>query len=222
VAVRKEGASPSEAEIRAALSRVVTSPNFRASPQLASFLRFVVNETLTGHADCIKGYSIAVGALGRNDTFDPQTNPIVRVEAGRLRLALDRYYAGPGRHDQLVIELPRGSYIPTFGRRRMAHGLSALAAYGRQLIPQAVRRRLRLVAFVACIASGVSGTFDLALMLAERAIAPGDMPGSTVTGTNWAVTVTLSAVIIVSVVIAWWISPRLSERTAASATDTID
>lgn len=132
---------------------MVASQNFRASPQLASFLHFVVEETLTGHADRIKGYSIAVGALGRNDTFDPQTNPIVRVEAGRLRRALEHYYAGPGRRDPLVIELPRGTYVPTFNRHRMAHGLSALAAYGRQLIPQAVRRRSLL--FVACVAAAV-------------------------------------------------------------------
>ena len=107
-------ATPNEAEIRATLDRVLACPNFRASPQLASFLRFVVEETLAGQADRIKAYSVAVGALGRRDNFDPQTNPIVRVEAGRLRRALERYYAGPGCHDEVVIELPLGSYIPTF------------------------------------------------------------------------------------------------------------
>ena len=164
-------ASLSDKEIRAALDNVVGSPNFRASPRLAAFLRFVVEATLDGRADRVKEYSIAVGALGRNDTFDPQTNPIVRVEAGRLRQALERYYAGPGRSDRLVIEIPCGRYIPRFDRRRMIYRLRAFVTHGHRLIPQASRRRLRFVAFVACIAAGVSVTFDLTLMLAERMIA---------------------------------------------------
>jgi hypothetical protein len=166
-------ASPSETEIRAALDRVVASLYFRGSPRLASFLCFVVEATLAGNADRIKGYSIAIGALGRNDTFDPQTNPIVRVEAGRLRRALERYYDGSGRHDEIVIALPCGSYVPTFGHRGIARRPQTLAAHGRRLIPRAVRRRFRLVVLVTGIAACVSVTFDLALILAQRAIAPG-------------------------------------------------
>ena len=166
-------APSSDMEIRAALDRVVTSLSFRASPQLASFLRFVVETTLDGHANRIKGYSIAVGALGRNSNFDPQTNPIVRVEAGRLRLALDRYYAGPGQNDRLVIELPRGSYIPTFDCRRIVGDLRAPAVHGRRLIPRALRRRFQFVAGIAGIAVGVSAAFGLRLVLAERAVMPG-------------------------------------------------
>jgi hypothetical protein len=170
----------SETEIRAALDRIVASLSFRGSPRLASFLRFVVEATLAGHADRIKGYSIAIGALGRSDTFDPQTNPIVRVEAGRLRRALERYYAGQGRHDRIVIELPCGSYVPTFGRRRIVDHLWAFAAYGRQMIPRAVQRPLRLVMFVACIAAGVGVIFDLATILAQRAGGPASCPQATI------------------------------------------
>ena len=72
--------SPSDLEIRAALNRVVTSVCLRRSPRLVSFLCFVVEATLAGQANRIKGYCIAVGALGRSDDFDPKTNPIVRVE----------------------------------------------------------------------------------------------------------------------------------------------
>ena len=168
--------APSEAEIRAALDRIVASLYFRGSPRLASFLCFVVAATLAGEADRIKGYSIAVGALGRNDTFDPQTNPIVRVEAGRLRRALERYYAGSGQLDDLVIALPCGSYVPTFARRAMVRHLGAFAAEGRRLIPRPIRRRLKLVMFVACIATVVSVTFDLAMMLAQRTMAAGVCP----------------------------------------------
>jgi hypothetical protein len=170
VALQRNVASPGEVEIRAALDRIVASPGFRVSPQLVSFLRFVVEATLSGQADRIKGYSIAVGALGRNDTFDPQTNPIVRVEAGRLRRALAGYYAGPGRDDEVVIALPRGRSIPTFGHRGIIRGLRALAAGGRRLIPRAVRRRVRLVVLVAGVSACVSLMLDIALIMAQRAV----------------------------------------------------
>ena len=80
----------------------------------ASFLRFVVETTLAGRGDRLKGYTIGVEALGRREDFDPQIDPIVRVEAGRLRAALARYYAGPGRNEPVVIELPRGAYRARF------------------------------------------------------------------------------------------------------------
>src|SRR6202011_835820 len=52
--------------------------------------------------------------------FNPQIDPIVRVEATRLRRTLERYYAGAGANDPIVIELPRGTYVPTFSRRAAA------------------------------------------------------------------------------------------------------
>jgi tetratricopeptide (TPR) repeat protein len=104
-------------EVQHALTSIVTNPAFGASPQLAAFLRFVVDAALNGRSDRIKGYTIAVEALGRDASFDPQADPIVRVEAGRLRRALDRYYAEVGQCDPIVIELPRGSYVPVFRRR---------------------------------------------------------------------------------------------------------
>jgi hypothetical protein len=95
----------------------VASRAFRSAPKLSAFLRFVVERTLAGDAAHIKGYTIAIEALGRDESFDPATDPIVRVEAGRLRRALARYYAEDGRDDAIVIELARGSYVPTFRRR---------------------------------------------------------------------------------------------------------
>src|SRR3954468_43014 len=99
------------------LNAVLTSPQFRGCPQLVSFLRFVVTTTLDGHGDRLKGYTIAVEALGRGERFDPQSDAIVRVEAVRLRRALARYYAGEGAHDAVLIELRRGSYVPSLRRR---------------------------------------------------------------------------------------------------------
>ena len=105
-------------DIREALSRIVASHPFNTSPKLTSFLRFVVESTLAGHGDRLKGYTIGVEALGRGANFDPQTDPIVRVEALRLRRALARYYSGAGASDSVVIELPRGHYVPSFRRAR--------------------------------------------------------------------------------------------------------
>jgi hypothetical protein len=106
--------------VRAALDRILASEGFRTSPQLGAFLRYVVEATLAGRAASIKGYTIGVEALGRDASFDPQVDPIVRVEATRLRRAMERYYAGAGVDDPIIIDLPRGSYVPTFTRRDTA------------------------------------------------------------------------------------------------------
>lgn len=112
-----EDDTPRANEVRQQLARILGSAAFRVSLQLSRFLSFVVEATLAGQGDRIKAYTIAVEALGRRSDFDPQTDPIVRVEAGRLRIALVRYYSGAGRNDPLVIDLPRGAYVPTFRRR---------------------------------------------------------------------------------------------------------
>ena len=105
--------------MRAALERVITSPVFRSSPQLAAFLKFIVESALTGHTEDIKGYTIAIKALGRGEDFNPKTDAIVRVEAGRLRRALATYYAEAGAHDPIGIEIPARGYVPSFHRRNV-------------------------------------------------------------------------------------------------------
>jgi adenylate cyclase len=104
----------SEIEIRATLLRITASEPFRNAPQLVSFLTFVVEKQLAGEAQAIKGYTIATQALGRPEDFDPQADPIVRVEAGRLRRALDSYYTVQGRAEPIRIVIPRGTYVPQF------------------------------------------------------------------------------------------------------------
>src|SRR6202011_3207137 len=111
------GGRPTAQEIRAAFERVVASDVMRSSPQLMAFLRFVVEAVLEGNSDRIKGYVIAVEVLKRGTKFNPQIDPIVRVEATRLRRTLERYYADEGAEDPIVIVLPRGAYVPTFTRR---------------------------------------------------------------------------------------------------------
>ena len=108
---------PTPEEVRAELERITTSDVFVSSPQLASFLSFVVEAVLHGKSDRIKGYTIGVEVLRRDIKFDPQIDPIVRVEATRLRRAMERYYAGPGLTDAVIIDLQRGSYAPNFRYR---------------------------------------------------------------------------------------------------------
>ena len=119
----REGPEPDE--IRRALEVVLASEMFRSSPQLGAFLRYVVEATLRGESERLKGYTIGVEALGRSERFDAQIDPIVRVEATRLRRTLGRYYAGPGAADPIVFELPRGGYIPAIRRRHAADSRAA-------------------------------------------------------------------------------------------------
>ena len=74
----------------------------------AGFLRYIVEEALAGRADRIKAYNIATAVFGRDEEFDPQSDPIVRVEAGRLRRALERYYLTAGQDDPVRISDSEG------------------------------------------------------------------------------------------------------------------
>jgi adenylate cyclase len=104
----------STAQVEAELARVLGSAVFAQAARATEFLRFVVTETLAGRADRLKGYTIAVEVFGRPPEFDAQTDPLVRVEAGRLRRRLIEYYHGEGRDDAVRITLPKNGYAPTF------------------------------------------------------------------------------------------------------------
>jgi TolB-like protein len=105
---------PAAEDIRAQLERIVASAAFRLSLRRAALLRFVVEETLQGRADRIKGYAVAVAVFERDETFDSQSDPVVRLEARRLRHDIDGYYADEGRLDPIRISLPKGAYVPSF------------------------------------------------------------------------------------------------------------
>jgi TolB-like protein len=111
---------PSPAEVRDQLQRILDSPSFEASDRRRRFLGYVVDELLAGRADRLKGYSIATAVFERDDSFDPQTDPVVRLEARRLRRGLEHYYLTAGRDDPIRIEIPKGGYAPTCERRASA------------------------------------------------------------------------------------------------------
>jgi len=104
----------SPSEIQEQLGKLLESSLFRRSPRLAAFLEYVVNETLADRGRLLKGFNIALDVFGRDASFDGSTDPLVRVQARNLRLALERYYLGEGKNDGIRIEIPKGVYTASF------------------------------------------------------------------------------------------------------------
>jgi adenylate cyclase len=105
---------PSDEEVRRELNALIGRAEFHASERNRRFLSYIVEETLQGRADRIKAYKIAIAAFDRSDDFDPLTDPIVRIEASRLRRSLEHYYLTSGKSDPVRIDMPKGSYVATF------------------------------------------------------------------------------------------------------------
>ena len=95
--------------VRACLERILVSAPFAQSERLQRFLKFVVTETLAGHADRLKGYTIGVEVFDRDPSFDSAIDPIVRVEAARLRAKLREYYDREGRLIRYVLSCLRAA-----------------------------------------------------------------------------------------------------------------
>jgi len=100
--------------VRNQLSKILSSQEFTNSHVVSRFLEFVVEEALAGRANEIKEYTIGVKALGKSADFNPQFEAVVRIHAGRLRRMLREYYNGNGSSDLLLIDIPKGSYVPAF------------------------------------------------------------------------------------------------------------
>jgi TolB-like protein/Tfp pilus assembly protein PilF len=107
-------APPTPAQIRQQLERILTSHTFRAAEKQKALLRYVVEQAVQGRSDEVKEYSVGVEAFGRGDSFDPRQDTIVRTEARNVRFKLARYYEQEGKHDPIVIQLPKGGYTPRF------------------------------------------------------------------------------------------------------------
>ncbi|CAN7297723.1 hypothetical protein LJR090_002173 [Bosea sp. LjRoot90] len=155
-----DGNEPIAAEqIRAQLDRVLASDIFRSAPQLTAFLSYVVEQALAGRAGELKGYTIAVEAFGRSADFDPQSDPIVRVEAGRLRKALNLYFAADGVRDPVRIAIPVGAYVPSFSWLAASgpESVAVLTNAERAAMPVAAPVRLRFYAGAAALLAALIG-----------------------------------------------------------------
>src|ERR1700733_10291964 len=100
--------------VRQELARVIASPTFKDSDRLVRFLNFVVAETLEGRGAGLKESVIGVEVFDRSAGYDPKIDPIVRVQARRLRAKLETHYAAAGRPGELQIVLLKGGYTPEF------------------------------------------------------------------------------------------------------------
>ncbi|WP_157973455.1 hypothetical protein [Blastomonas sp. UPD001] len=106
-------AQPERSALQNELALVMRSPEFVRSPVLRRLLEYLVEQTLAGNGERLKAYQIAVDGLGRDDSFDPQSDSYPRVQVGRLRKMLELHYAGlsaqeaAGRHR---IVIPVGRY----------------------------------------------------------------------------------------------------------------
>jgi hypothetical protein len=105
------------ASVRKALERILANPGFDASARNRRFLEYIVEETLAGRADRLKGLTIAIDVFGRDASIDPQHDPVVRIEAAKLRRSLERYYLTSGQEDPIRIDIPKGAYVPAFEER---------------------------------------------------------------------------------------------------------
>jgi len=150
------GQSPGSIHLE--LNKILASEGFVNSERLSRFLRFTVEETLQGRGEQLKEYFLGVEVFDRDPSYDPRTDPIVRVEAGRLRGKLATYYEKEGCDDPLVIEFKKGSYVPCFQRRESPPG----EARARVLLGSVIRTK-RLALASAILAAAVAGYWIVAL-----------------------------------------------------------
>jgi serine/threonine-protein kinase len=191
----------SQKAIRQYLDRLLASTTFQQVDRLKRFVSFIVSEALAGRRDQLKEYVIGVQVFGKEPSFDPRTDPIVRVQARRLRARLTRYYREEGQNVDLIIELPKGGYVPIFKRRET--NLSPRRSIGAALVS---RNTVAVLPFADHSAGGELAyfskglrqeiihrlaTFDTLRVLAwESATFSGSDPGDAFSKINAAVIVT--------------------------------
>ena len=159
-----------EKAIREQLDRVLASHEFRASKRSQDFLKFVIENTLGGHADILKERTIGIEVFGRSVSYDPSDDATVRVKAGEVRKRLGLYYSGQGAHDPIRIELPGGTYVPEFQPRgsggpthqvspAVADSHTALEPAAEVRSPRAGSRRLQFAMIVLLVVLGLATAF---------------------------------------------------------------
>jgi Tol biopolymer transport system component len=158
--------------VRQELERVLQSKAFRNAEALSRLLRFVVNRSLDGDAESLKEYTLGSQVLERGGNFDPQTDPIVRVQAGRLRSKLQEYYGAEGKDDPVRIALPKGGYVPEFR--------SALEPHSPSGPDEPPKRRLSRTHLVWASAMALTVAIAAWLIVFRREVRP---PGTVIRAT---------------------------------------
>jgi class 3 adenylate cyclase/energy-coupling factor transporter ATP-binding protein EcfA2 len=194
------------AAIEEHMSRVLGSPTFARAPRMRRLLRFLVDETLAGRASVLKEYTIGVSVYGKPSDFEPSTSAVIRVEMGRLRKLLMQYRVEHGERDPVVIDIPKGSYVPWFSPppatatasvasepMRGGTDVSRSGVFSDGKATWAVPEDRRLVTVIACAVgderavsrSSVTHEFLTAFdAFCEQCSIIGDRHGGTVDGTS--------------------------------------
>src|SRR5580692_6653544 len=120
--------SDADQKTRLQLNRILDSRTFHQADRLKRFISFVVEETIAGRGTHLKEFLVGMEVFGKDARFDPRTDPIVRVQAKRLRSRLTRYYTEEGQEDEIVIDLPKGGYAPVIKRAEIAAPRRSVAA----------------------------------------------------------------------------------------------
>ncbi len=140
--------------IRSQVQKILSSRRFTNSGRHCRLLRYLLEATLEGRGDQLKEYVLGVEVFDRGESFDPQTDPIVRTEMSRLRAKLKDYYEGDGRNEALVVELPHRSYSLVFHANDTPVGPPA---------PEPLRSGIsrKWIGAVAVMLAGLAGCFAL-------------------------------------------------------------
>jgi len=186
------------AQVREQLERILRSEIFQKSPQLSRFLRYCVEQTLLGHQNALKEQILGAEVFHR-DAFDPRLDPIVRVEARRLRAKLDEYYATEGSGDSTIISFQRGDYVPRFlhvlaGTERLAKSgipASVLIVEDERVVAKDLENALKGLGYEV-LGSAASGEAALLMMEQTRPdivlmdiVLAGAMRGTEVARRSW-------------------------------------
>jgi tetratricopeptide (TPR) repeat protein len=153
------------------LERVLASPGFARNERISGFLRFVVERRLAGRDNELKESVLGAEVFGRSPDYDPKRDPIVRTEAGRLRSRLIEYYAREGSDNALVIDLPKGGYVPVFHQRAAdAAGDPGRTAPGPRQAGNHVGRQTELAELNHCFDQAVRKSGSMVCLSGEPGI----------------------------------------------------
>lgn len=176
-------------QILTSLDKILNHQAFRSSPQLTAFLDYVVHEEVSGRGPNIKAYTVAIDALGREESFDPGSDATIRVVASRLRQTLERVYVDISDELPVHIDLIKGSYRPVFSSNAYRPGAndntrSRAARHFQEPALTAISAR-RYHFIITClllllVAMIVYVVWDIGVTAAGASIASGDYPAHTV------------------------------------------
>ncbi len=173
-------------EKREELGRILESRYFANSPKKTRFLQFVSEQAFAGNGEKLNEYLIGVEVYERGVDFDPQKDPIVRVQAYEIRRVLKKYYEEDGKGNPLRLDLPAGHYVPIFSRHSDAETAAPdLPIPAPQLQERSAGRPLLLLSVVLGVLCIVLAALLFSSNWSRRTAAPSSAHNSLPAGLNW-------------------------------------